>query len=99
MSDMASGMESKRQEAMLLCRRATALGRQEGGSHYKNMEIEPLSFCAANMTPEQIKAVVQQNTLKYIWRDKDDYITDLKKARHYIDWAIETLEGRIESED
>ena len=97
MSDIASEIERAQVfEARMRAHRECnqALERQEGGSHYKSMGMEPLAFCAANMSKDGIRAVAQQNVLKYVWRDKGDVITDLKKARHYIDWAIETLEGK-----
>jgi hypothetical protein len=95
MSDMAAEMERHKSPGTLLAHSiGPALNRQEGGSHYKSMNIEPLAFCAANMTTEQIRAVTQQNVLKYTFRDKGCVIEDLKKARHYIDWAIENMEAR-----
>lgn len=62
---------------------------QEGGSHYKDMTIEPVEFITANNIP-----FLEGNVIKYIsrWRNKNG-VADLKKARHYIDLIIE-LEGK-----
>ena len=63
----------------------TALDRQEGGSHYKDMPIQPITFIMENNIP-----FCEANAIKYLvrWRQKNG-IEDLKKARHYIDMLIE----------
>lgn len=63
----------------------TALARQEGGGHYKDMKIQPVEFIHANGIP-----YMEGNAIKYLcrWRAKNG-IEDLKKARHYIDLLIE----------
>ena len=67
----------------------TALSTQEGGSHYKDLKIQPVEFIHANGI-----GYFEGNVIKYItrWRAKNG-IEDLKKARHYIDLLIE-LEGK-----
>ena len=66
----------------------SALGIQVGGSHYKNLKIQPIEFCHANKLGPCESAVV-----KYIsrWKDKNG-IEDLHKVKHYVDLLIE-LEG------
>jgi len=66
-----------------------ALNHQEGGSHYKDMPIQPIEYIFKNGL-----GYFEGNVVKYIsrWRKKGD-ADDLKKARHYIDLLIE-LEGR-----
>lgn len=66
-----------------------ALTHQEGGSHYKQMAIQPVEYIHANGL-----GYFEGNVLKYItrWRVKNG-IEDLKKARHYIDLLIE-MESR-----
>jgi hypothetical protein len=62
-----------------------ALDRQEGGSHYKNFEIQPIEFIHKNNIP-----FIEGNIIKYILRHKQkNGIEDLKKAKHYIDLLIE----------
>lgn len=62
-----------------------ALNVQVGGSHYKDMAIQPVEFIHANGIP-----YLEGNVIKYLtrWRKKNG-IADLEKARHYIDLLIE----------
>lgn len=68
-----------------------ALETQVGGSHYKELKIQPIEFIHANNIP-----FCEANAIKYLcrWRNKNG-IEDLKKAKHYIDLLIE-LESRYE---
>lgn len=67
----------------------TALKVQAGGSHYKDMPIQPVEYIHANAL-----GYFEGNVVKYIsrWRKKGG-VQDLEKARHYIDLLIE-LEAR-----
>ena len=67
----------------------TALDRQEGGDHYKDMPIQPVEFIHANAI-----GYFEGNVIKYVtrWRKKNG-LADLEKARHYIELLIE-LETR-----
>ena len=71
----------------------TALGRQEGGDHYKDMPIQPVEFIHANAI-----GYFEGNVIKYVtrWRKKNG-LADLEKARHYIELLIEMEKraGRI----
>ena len=63
----------------------SALDTQVGGSHYKNMVIQPVEFIEKNNI-----GFCAGNVIKYICRYKNkNGIEDLKKARHYIDLLIE----------
>ena len=65
-----------------------ALEKQEGGNHYKLLEIQPVEYIHKNNIP-----YLEGNVIKYITRHRfKNGIEDLKKARHYIDLIIE-LEG------
>ena len=66
-----------------------ALSTQEGGSHYKDMKIQPVEFIHANGI-----GFCEATAIKYLcrWRKKGG-IQDLKKAKHFIDVLIE-LETR-----
>lgn len=70
----------------------TALEKQEGGSHYKDMKIQPVEFIHANNIP-----FFEANVIKYVcrWRNKNG-VEDLKKAIHYLQLLIE-LEANNES--
>jgi hypothetical protein len=67
----------------------SALSQQEGGSHYKNMAIQPVEYIHANNL-----GFLEGNVVKYVsrWRSKNG-IEDLKKAAHAIALLIE-LEQR-----
>jgi hypothetical protein len=64
--------------------------RQEGGDHYK-MTIEPWDAIHAWGL-----GYFDGNAVKYLSRSnrKGSRLTDLKKARHYIDKLIEIEESR-----
>lgn len=66
-----------------------ALDRQEGGDHYKMKAIQPVEYCMANEL-----GFCEGNIVKYVSRYKEkNGIYDLKKARHYIDILIESIEN------
>lgn len=68
----------------------SALDTQVGGSHYKNMTIQPVEFIEKNNL-----GFCVGNIIKYVCRYKDkNGIEDLKKARHYIDLLIEIEESK-----
>ena len=59
--------------------------KQIGGSHYKDMIIQPTEFIHRNNL-----SFIQGNVIKYICRYKSkNGIQDLEKAKHYIDLLIE----------
>ncbi len=62
-----------------------ALQIQEGGSHYREMKIQPVEFITANGL-----GFVEGNVLKYLCRHRSKGgKSDLLKARHYIDLLIQ----------
>lgn len=63
----------------------SALTKQEGGDHYKDMVIQPVEYIHKNKIP-----FMEGNVIKYCsrWRQKGG-IEDLKKARHFLDMLIE----------
>lgn len=65
--------------------KVSALDVQEGGSHYKNLKIQPIEYIHANGIP-----FAEGSVIKYVtrWREKGG-IKDLEKARHFIDLLIE----------
>lgn len=70
----------------------SATQRQEGGSHYKDCAIQPIEFIFANNI-----GFAEGNVVKYVtrWKSKGG-VGDLKKARHYLDLLIESIEGAPE---
>ena len=63
----------------------SALDTQVGGSHYKDLKIQPVEYITANNIP-----YMEGNIIKYVtrWREKGG-LRDLEKARHYLDMLIE----------
>jgi hypothetical protein len=66
----------------------SAFDTQIGGSHYKDLPIQPIEFIVKNKIP-----FLEGNVIKYVvrWSIKNG-LEDLKKARHYIDLLIELVE-------
>jgi len=57
--------------------------KQVGGSHYKDMKIQPTGFIMANSIP-----FCEANAIKYLCRHtKKAGLQDLDKAIHYIELA------------
>lgn len=58
---------------------------QEGGSHYKDMPVQPWDYIVSNKL-----GYLEGNIVKYVtrWQSKNG-IEDLRKARHYLDKLIE----------
>lgn len=68
--------------------KVSALTDQVGGSHYKNMVIQPVEYMMANGI-----GFMEGSVIKYVsrWRDKGG-LEDLRKARHFLDLLIENEE-------
>lgn len=66
----------------------SAFQEQVGGSHYKDMPIQPVEFIHKNGI-----GFIEGCAIKYLcrWRQKNG-VDDLKKAKHYIDLLIEMEE-------
>lgn len=63
---------------------------QVAGDHYKNFKIQPIEYIHANAL-----GFCEGSVVKYVtrWRTKGG-LTDLKKARHFIDLLIELEEAK-----
>ena len=60
---------------------------QVGGSHYKDMPMQPVDFIVANGIP-----FLEGNVIKYVCRHlHKGGVEDLRKARHYIDLVLEKV--------
>ena len=64
-----------------------ALERQAGGSHYKDMAIQPVEFCQKNKLN-----MIESNVIKYVSRHR------VKGGREDIEKAIHMLELLLELE-
>ena len=66
--------------------REAALEKQEGGSHYKNMKIQPVEFITANKL-----GFLEGNVIKYITRHANkNGAEDIRKAIHYCEMILAT---------
>ena len=69
-----------------------ALMKQEGGSHYKDMAIQPVEFITANNL-----GFLEGNVVKYICRHHaKNGAEDIRKAIHYCEMLLETKYGILE---
>jgi hypothetical protein len=63
-------------------------------SHYTSGGIETIDFMKAKLSAEGFEGYLAGNVLKYITRYRHkNGIEDLKKAKRYLEWLIEHLEG------
>lgn len=71
---------------------ASALATQVGGSHYKDMAIQPMEYSMANKLD-----ACQHTAIKYVTRFRQKGgIQDLEKAKHVIDMLIEFEREKLE---
>lgn len=65
------------------------LETQEGGNHYKKMNIEPIEFIVKNNIEYR-----EGNIIKYICRHKfKNGAEDVRKAIHYAEMILEDYDG------
>jgi len=66
--------------------------------HYCQGGIECIKAIEASMTPEEFQGYCKGNVMKYIWRFREkNGLEDLKKARVYLGWMIESKEKQEKS--
>lgn len=75
-----------------------SLKTQVGGDHYTRLKIQPLELTLATFGYEAYRGALFTKINKYIMRDKDNYVEQLKKARHCLDMLIEETERRENEE-
>lgn len=62
-------------------------------AHYGAGGIEVIDYIRAKLSPEEFLGYCKGNVLKYVSREAmKGGAEDLKKARVYLDWAIETYD-------
>lgn len=58
---------------------------QVGGTHYKDLAIQPWDYMESLMSPSQFEGYLRGNVLKYISRYPEKAgLQDLQKAAHYL---------------
>ena len=63
---------------------------QVGGSHYKDMPVQPWAVMEAVLTPEEFKGFLKGNIIKYSMRQgRKDGSDDTGKALHYLEKLAE----------
>lgn len=63
---------------------------QVGGDHYQSQGVQPIDFILANELD-----FCEGNVIKYITRWKyRGGLTDLEKAKHYLEFLIEDVKGK-----
>lgn len=67
----------------------SALDTQVGGSHYKDLKIQPVEYILENNIP-----YVEGCVIKYVtrWRSKNG-VEDLRKAKHFLEILIQQQEN------
>ena len=67
-------------------------------SHYTAGGIECIKAIEASLSPEGFQDYCKGNVLKYVWRFRQkNGLEDLKKARVYLNWMIESVEKEQEN--
>jgi Protein of unknwon function (DUF3310) len=85
---MGSGAD-REWEDVLVEQELTALDKQEGGNHYKDMAIQPVEFITANDL-----GFLEGNIVKYVCRHHaKNGAEDIKKAIHYCELLLQTKYG------
>jgi hypothetical protein len=85
---MGSGAD-REWEDVLVEQELTALDKQEGGNHYKDMAIQPVEFITANDL-----GFLEGNIIKYVCRHHaKNGAEDIKKAIHYCELLLQTKYG------
>ena len=66
--------------------------KQIGGSHYKDMTVQPWAVMKSVLTPEEFRGFLKGNIIKYSMRQgKKADSDDVGKARHYAAKLKEVL--------
>lgn len=72
--------------------RTTADDRQVGGSHYKDMNVQPWDVMTTVLTREEFIGFLKGNIIKYAMRQGRKDSPDAGKCQHYIQKLTEVLE-------
>ena len=68
--------------------------RQVGGTHYKDMGIQPWEVMQAVLTREEFIGFLRGNVIKYAMRQGKKGSDDAEKAKHYAQKLLEET-GKI----
>jgi hypothetical protein len=92
--------ENQKTIADIIKARLNASDKQEGGTHYKDMGVEPWDVIDTWSTAQQI-GYHRGNILKYTMRlgSKDSSLQEAKKIRHYAEKLIFVLLNEEKNND
>jgi hypothetical protein len=75
----------------------TNLSQQVGGSHYKDMSIQPWEALEAWLTPEEYRGYHKGVAVSYLARERQKGGTqDIEKAIHHLSRLVEMISERGE---
>lgn len=67
--------------------------KQVGGTHYKDMPVQPWTVMEAVLTQEEFIGFLKGNVIKYSMRQgRKDGSDDAGKAQHYLD-KLKEMQG------
>lgn len=70
----------------------SALTRQVGGDHYKNMKVQPWEALEAWLTPEEYRGYMKGTAIAYLAREQSKgSLEDVAKAVHTLERMLEVL--------
>ena len=71
--------------------RLSADAYQIGGTHYKEMAVQPWAAMRSWMSAAEFEGFLRGNAIKYLARAgrKGDELQDLQKAMHYLEKLVE----------
>ena len=72
--------------------REAAMQQQVGGTHYKDLGVQPLELTLKNMGFLAFEGACYTKINKYMIRNKDNKVEQLKKAHHVLSMWIEEAE-------
>lgn len=63
---------------------------QEGGDHYRLLDVQPWDALKSWLTPEEYRGYMKGNIIVYLARERaKGGDLDLRKARHYLEKLLE----------
>lgn len=78
----------------------TALDGQVGGSHYKDMGVQPWEAMEAWLTPEEYRGYHKGVAIGYLAREQQKGgLQDIEKAIHHLQRLVEIEHGRLTQTD
>lgn len=79
--------------------RESALSLQVGGSHYKDMEVQPWQAMEAWLTPEEYRGYHKGVVIAYLARERQKGgLDDIRKSVHHLQRLLEVEDARVTKE-